>query len=115
MVFEPLLGSLRVPSAIEDHHGRDVRFEDVKHEQGVLLIDRSGGLLPLALDKKPVRELLFVDDKEVCLADTLEDSLAYRNLLSILLAPDRVSVGEYLLLVVPKLGIAVFFQGVLYE
>lgn len=115
LVFEPRKRLLAVAVAVYEDDGRYGYLEDIEHIERVLEVYASPALLPFALNHEAIGELLAVEHEEVAPDLGAVDAVAYDDLLGVLLPAYGVPIGEHLLLVVPKLRIALLGEDIFYE
>lgn len=72
-------------------------------------------MLPLAFDDEVVRKLLIIDYEKIALPNRFVNRLPYRHFLKVLATSDGLSVFKGDGLVIPKLGVTVILEILLYE
>jgi hypothetical protein len=73
LLCEPFFRGFSVPVSVKKHYRGDASLEDIEQQERILLVNRTGALLPLTLNNQVIGENRPINYEKITLARRIVD------------------------------------------
>jgi hypothetical protein len=73
LLCEPFFRGFSVPVSVKKRYRGDASLEDIEQQERILLVNRTGALLPLTLNNQEIGENRSIDYEKITVARSLVD------------------------------------------